>query len=475
MVADALRYQPRLTPLNPEQIDAIHAATLTLLAQTGVKVTHPQALDIFNDLGARVDGDRVRIPSPLVEEALARISRDIVLANRGGEPGVRLAQEVSWFGANLDGINYLDPLNQQRRPFTVEDNRVAITIADALPHYTWGMTFGLIEHDAPQLADRIVAKQALLYSTKPLVFCCKDINSLKDIHQMAVVIAGSSQQFRQAPCVAAFISPISPLVHSDDAIQKMIYCAENGIPQICYPGLQAGSTAPMSFAASIVQASAETLSGLVLVQAVRPGAPFVCGAFTTVMDMRSTIFSYGAPEMSLMVAVLAQMAQHYRLPFMGTAGCTDAKLPDGQAAAEASVSCFSSVISGANMVHDCGLLEHGSTVSPAFAVLVDEIIAMVQPYAKGMALTPEAFALDLIDKIGPGGHFLEETHTFQHYRDVWYSNLFERNLYHKWVGGGAKDLQVRLRERTQAMMEPQPSTLPPEMLAELERMEKDWE
>jgi trimethylamine--corrinoid protein Co-methyltransferase len=193
------------------------------------------------------------------------------------------------------------------------------------------------------------------------------------------------------------------------------------------------------------------------------------------MDMKTTVFSYGAAEMSLMVAAMAQMAQHYRLPFFGTAGCSDAKLPDAQAAAEAAFSCLSSALSGANLVHDSGWLDHGSVASPAYMVLVNEILHMVNQFMGGIPLNDESIALELIDKIGPGGHYLLEKHTLEHFRNVWYSDLFDRTIYDQWQAQGAKQFQERLHEQTQKAMEHQPAPLSDDVVQELARMENHWE
>jgi len=225
-----------------------------------------------------------------------------------------------------------------------------------------------------------------------------------------------------------------------------------------------------------VQGSAESLSGLVLSQLVRPGAPFIYGAFATVMDMKTTIFSYGAPEMSVMVGAMAQLAQYYHLPFFGTAGCSDAKFPDAQAAAEVTFSCLASALVGANLVHDAGSwLDHGSLASPAFMVLVNEILYMVNQFMGGVPVNDETLALDVMDQVGPGGHYLYEDHTLKHFRDVWYSDLFDRKIYDTWVQDGAKHFSERLREKTAALMKHQPTPLPQDVQQELERMAESWE
>lgn len=476
MFSPNLNFRPRLSVINDDQIQAIHQATLEVLERTGVEVTHPHALELFQGAGARINGKRVHIPSWLVEDAIRKAPPRVVLGNRKGERKIYLEGDKSWFGPSLDCIDYLDPLTNERRRFISDDCQVTATVADALPNYDWVMTIGMADDQPADIADRVIAKQVFTYTEKPLVFCCKDTNSAKDIYEMALLIAGSKERFDHAPTIVQYSEPISPLLYYDPAVDKIIYCAEHGIPLINFPAPQSGSTAPSTFAGEIVQASAESLSGLVLAQLVKPGAPFIYGAFATVMDMKTTIFSYGATEMSLMTAAMAQIAQFYKLPFFGTAGATDAKFPDAQAAAEVAFSCLSSALVGANLVHDAGSwLDHGSLASPAFMVLVNEILFMVKQYMKGLPVNDETLAIDLIDKIGPGGHYLYEDHTFENFKNVWYPEVFDRSIYDIWMKEGAKNFEERLRDKTLKVMKHQPEPLPKNVLAEMKKMEQHWE
>jgi trimethylamine--corrinoid protein Co-methyltransferase len=475
MFSPHLTFRPRMSVVDEAQIEQIHQATLEVLERTGVQISHPRALEILSGAGARVDGKRVRLPAWLVETAIHQAPKRIVLGNRQGERRVFLEGDKVWFGPSLDCIDYLDPVTEQRRRFVSDDCRITATLADALPNFTWVMTIGLADDVSPHVADRVIAKQVLTYTEKPLVFCCKDVNSVRDIYDMALLIAGGKERFQQAPTVVHYSEPISPLLYYDPAVDKILYCAENGIPLINFPAPQSGSTAPATFAAEIVQGSAESLSGLVLAQLTRPGAPFIYGAFPTVMDMRTTIFSYGATELSLMAAVLAQMAQHYRLPFFGTAGATDAKFPDPQAAAEVAFSCLASALVGANLVHDVGCwLDHGSLASPGFLVLVHEILYMVDAMMRGLPVDDETLALDLIDRVGPGGHYLYEAHTLKNFKQVWYSDLFDRSIYDRWLADGGKRFEARLRDKTERLMAHQPAPLPAEVQREMEHMAQLW-
>ncbi len=470
-----LHNQPTLNVLRTNQIEKLHLATMTVLTRTGIQVTHVKALELLDGAGASINGNRVRIPAQMVEEAIHAAPFHFALGKRNGEPAFMLEDNGSWYGAGLDCMEYLDPFSDIRRPFTSKDCRVTATIANALPNYSWSMILGFAADVPVEIADRVTAKQALTYCEKPLFFCCKDLNSLRAIYDMAVLIAGSAERFRKAPSIVAVSSAISPLCYDDNTLEKVIFCAEKGIPQVLYPGLQAGATSPATFAGSIVQGSAESLSGLLVAQLARTGAPVIYGAFTTIMDMATAIFSYGAPEMNLMTAAMAQMAQHYQLPFFGTAGCSDAKFHDDpQAVIEGTFSCLSSALSGANLVHDHGFLDHSALISPNYLVLIDEVLSMVSQYMRGIRVNDETLALGVIDRVGPGGHYLEEEHTMRHFREVWYSDLLDRSNYDEWRKQGSIDFAERLRVKTRKLMDINTASLPAEITKEMDHMEKRW-
>jgi trimethylamine---corrinoid protein Co-methyltransferase len=470
-----LKMKPRLNVLHPEDIEEVYSATMEVLERTGVKIDHARTLELLDGAGARVDNDLVRIPDWMVKDALRKAPSRIVLGKRDGERSVKLEGNRSWFGASLDCLDYLEPFTRERRKFRLDDCRTTATLLDALPNYAWGMTFGMADDVPAEFADRLVLKEAMTYSEKPMVFCCQDIEGLEEIYEMAVIIAGGVKQFLNAPTIVMLADPISPLTFTDNTLEKMIFCAEKRIPQICYGAPQAGSTGPASFAGSVVQGTAESLSGLVITQLVRQGAPFIYGAFATIMDMRTTIFSYGAPEMILMGAALAQMAQYIKLPYFGTAGCSDAKRPDSQAAAEATLSCQSAALSGANLIHDCGLLDHGCLASPAYMVLVNEVLDMINQFVRGIKVDEETLAVDVIHSVGPGGHFMGEEHTMKYFRQVWYSNLFDRSNYETWLEQGGRRFQERLREQTRLKLEHRSQALPEETAKELDKLAKHWQ
>ncbi len=469
-----LRIRPRQRVLSDEQIRRIHEASLELMERTGIQVNHQGARELLQDHGCSVDGLRVRLPARVVEQALRTVANRVVFYNRAGEQAVDLMEDRTWFGPTVDAYDYLDPEDGSRRPFTVDDCRITSSLADALDNFTWTMTIGVASDAPPATADRIIARQALTYCEKPLLFCCDNLQAARDIVAMASAIVGGEERLLEKPPIVLFNCPISPLVYETPLVDRLIYAAEKGLPQVCYSGPQAGATSPATLAGTVVQGSVESLFGLVLSQMVRSGTPFVYGAFATIMDMSTSVFSYGAPEMNVMAAALAQMADFYRIPFLGMSGCSDAKLPDSQAAAEATFSCLCSALSGANMVHDNGWLDHATLISPEYMVLVNEIIEMVGGYMGGIGVDDERLAVDVMDEIGPGGNFLMEDHTMKYFREIWYSRLFDRSTMNQWRARGKPEFHERLHEQTEKLMAREPDPLPPETVREIDRMAEHW-
>ena len=475
MTSDELYFKPRLQVIDDAQIAQLHEATLDVLAHTGIKITHPKALEILSGAGARVSDDRVKIPGWLVEDAIRKAPSRIVLGTRTGKRTVFLERDKSFFGPSLDCIDYMDPQTHERKRFTSQHVKVTAALCDTLANFQWCMTIGMADDVPADIADRVIARNVFENCEKPLVFCCKDTHSTRDIYDMALLLCGGKENFDMAPTVVHYSEPISPLVYFDPAIDKVMYCAEQRIPVINFPAPQCCGSSPATLAGALVQAGAESLSGLVVHQLVNPGAPFIFGAFTTMMDMRTTVFSYGAVEMSLMTAAMAQMAQHYRLPFFGTAGATDAKFCDAQAGAEAALQILSAATAGSGLVHDCSSwMDHGSLASPEFMVLVHDIVDSVNHYMKGIPVTQETLALDVIHRVGPGGHFLADPHTLDHFGSFKYSQIFERMVLNQWETNGAKHFEQRLQELTLEKIKHRPEPLDKDTIKTLDEMQARW-
>ena len=179
--------------------------------------------------------------------------------------------------------------------------------------------------------------------------------------------------------------------------------AEYELPVVHSPGPQMGGIAPITMASGLVMSVAEILSGLVVHQFTRPGAPFVFGAGLHHMDMKSVQICYASPEFQLTKAAIAGLGRWYGLPTWGYAGCSDAKVMDEQASLEAMLSVIMARFSGANLIHDVGYMESGLTGSYEMIVLTDELVAMTDHLMKGVEVSDDTMMLDELVTIGPGG------------------------------------------------------------------------
>jgi trimethylamine--corrinoid protein Co-methyltransferase len=181
------------------------------------------------------------------------------------------------------------------------------------------------------------------------------------------------------------------------------------------------------------------------------------------MDMRATQICYASPEFQLTKSAIAQLGRMYGMPTWGYAGCSDAKVMDEQAALESLLSVIMAKFSGGNLIHDVGYMESGLTCSYEMIVLTDELIALTDNMMKGIQVNENTLMLDEIDKVGPGGHFLNTQQTLNRFRDFWYPDLIDRSIRPTWLENGATTLGQRLNSKVKEIIqEHQPKPLPPD-------------
>jgi trimethylamine---corrinoid protein Co-methyltransferase len=244
----------------------------------------------------------------------------------------------------------------------------------------------------------------------------------------------------------------------------------------------AGGTAPVTAAGIVTQGAAESWMGLTLAQAIQPGLPFFMGGVYSVMDMSSMILAYGAPELPLMMAGITELAHFAGLPLWQTGGCTDSKTFDEQAIIEGSMSVFFSALTGGDMTHDVGYTESAMTGSVFQLAAMDEAIGYARRITRGIEVNEDTLAVDVINHVGPNGHYLREAHTRRYYKnEFWYPKLSDRRNYEEWEMMGKSTFKERTVARVQDILSShQPSPIKPEtekviekVLAEAEDRVKD--
>lgn len=461
----------RLEILSRDEVEAVHLTSLQVLEKTGVKVYSERALRMLEGAGAEVDGitRNVRIPCHLVEESLRSAPKYVHLYGR--DPKYRLKLEGDNFFTVLGStVPYvIDPEKYERASGRKEFVAKAARVADALPNIHISAQFCLALDCPTEAQDLHELEAVFTNTTKPVMAIAYSPKGARKIIEMAEAIRGGEERLSKEPLLFIYSEPTSPLEYSEKAADVLIEAAVSGIPVLSGPCVQAGATGPVTLCGTLVQSFVETLTGLTIAQLARKGTPFIIGEISTVMDMRTAVMSYGAPEFSIINAASSQLAHRYGIPFFGTGGCSDSKLPDEQAVAEATTSLLMAMLTRTNLIHDIGYIEGGNTGSLEMVVMLDEVFSMLKRVVEGMRVDEERLAADVINEVGSGGHYLSHRHTRRLLSEEhWFPSLIDRRRYERWKGDGAKDMLTRSREKIQRILkEHEPEPLPPDVLKEV--------
>lgn len=260
--------------LSNDQLDAIHDASMQILAQTGVHVYDAGVAALLRNAGASVSDDCLaRIPARLIDWAVSVAPHNVTIYDRSGVEAMQLGQRRTYFGSGSDTPNVVDPQTGQRRPALLEDVGDFARVCDALVNINFVMSMG-VASDKPAASAELHHFLAMLRNTtKPIVYTALDLDAAKGLLEMASLVAGGAEAFRQRPFAIMYIEPVSPLGFGPEVMEKLLFCAEHGIPCIFISGMLAGGTGPITPAGGIALANAESLAGLLIAQLRRQGTP----------------------------------------------------------------------------------------------------------------------------------------------------------------------------------------------------------
>jgi len=444
---------PRFHVLSEGDCELIHLSTLEVLRRTGVDVKEAKALEICKKGGCIVDGQRVRIPSHLAEQALRNMPITVCLCDRNGNPAMHLEAGNVYFGTGSDTPFIVDHLTQERRKTVLRDIENTARLVDNLDEISFLMCMGIASDVNPAISDLYHFEAMVNNTEKPIVYTAWNCANLKTIIRMAEAVAGGEEQLRNFPFLALYTEPISPLVLAEESTQKLMFMAEKSLPIIFTPAVMTGGSAPVTLAGGLIQANAEILAVYVLADLINEGTPFIYGGGITQMDMATSQALYASPELMLGQAGLTDMAKYYQLPMFTIAGCTDSNIYDQQASLEGAMWILWSSINGGNLVHDVGYIDNGLTACYEQLVVSNEVIGMVRRIMGGIEINEETMALDLIDRVGPGGEYLTSSHTFKHFKKNWFPDLISRVPYDNWAAKGKKDLAARANDQIKHILE----------------------
>lgn len=440
--------------LSQQQIEKVYHAALECLNRTGVHVLNAEARDLLAAAGARVDGVRVHIPPHIIQDAVAANPRSFTLWGRDGEHRIQLVPDRVHFGPGPTCTNFVDPETGELRKSRRGDPGMAALVCDALDNIDFCMGLGLIDDVHPRLASVYEFAEMVANTGKPVLPWGYSVDNVSDIYQIALAVAGSAKALRERPLFALFTCSQPPLIHTDAELANVFWAIERGIPVIYLGGGCSGATAPVTGAGTLVVCLAATLSGLAIIQLKKRGSAVCIGSVPQAMDLRTGRPAYGGPEMSLYSAAMSDVARYLGLPFMSTAGASESKTLDLQAAIESTVQVILSALSGATLVHDVGFLACADIGSLEMLVMTDEIIAMARRIMRGIDVCDDTLMLDLIDQIGPAGEFMSAKQTARRCRaEVWVPALMNRDPWVTWSEAGAQTMSDRIRARLRRILE----------------------
>ncbi len=427
--------------MGKEECEKIHLASLEILQRVGVDVHDEKARGYLVQGGAKADGLRVRIPEYMVTRALSTAPKRITLYNRNGKVAIRAGGYRSYFGGGSDCLNVLDHRTGERRRPTLKDVREASTLLDALPEIDFVMSAFLPEDVDARIYDRYQMEVMLNNTTKPIVFVTPDFEGCMAAVEMCEIVAGGAEAFQQRPFATCYINVTSGLTANAEALQKCMYLAEKGLPQLYIPLNAGGVNSPVTTAGCMASMNAGILLGIVLSQLVREGAAVaVPGWNGGPYNLQTMVGNYVLADEQ---GVPTSMGKYYDLPVFGLGGSTDSKVLDQQSGFEVTLSLMTALLHGANIVHDVGFMDSGLQGSLQNMVISNEILGFLRAATAGVVVNDETLALDVIEELGPTGNYLGHEHTLRHYKEPFYSKLIDKNPFSVWQKRGATSMEER--------------------------------
>lgn len=463
-------------PLCDSDIKRIHEASLTVLERTGIEVAPSQCRDIFEAAGARVDREhnRVYIPRAMVEDVLALAPHEVYLAGRDAKHDMLLGGSRVYMGTGGAAVKVLDIETEQVRPSTLKDVADIGKLVDALDHIHFYLR-PCVARDIPlELLDINTFYAALANTSKHVSGNCYSASSVRDVVEMASLVAGGREQLRERPLISMTNCWIvSPLRYALETVDVLTEIVRQDIPVFLSSAPQSGATSPAALAGSLVQINAEELSGVVYTQLVKPGAPIVLGYVPSVSDLRTGNYVGGAPEFAMMHAAAAQLGQFYQLPVYNSSGLTDSKIPDVQAGYEKGMTSLAAALAGSNYIHhSAGLLESMMTVAYEQYVIDDDINGAIMRMVRGIEVNDETLSLEVIDEVCRGpGHYLGTDQSLElMLSEYYYPHTGDRQQREDWELAGSLDMrQVARKQAREILATHRPLPLPADVDQEIRR------
>ena len=455
----------KLELLSRVEVEQIHAATLEVIAEQGVKFHSQRALDVLEANGAAVDRETTvaRIPAAVVERALATLPETFTLGARSPEYDLPLDGEHVYISSDGCGVFRRD-FEGHVRPSRKQDLEDCAKVVQALDNVS--ATSAVVSAQDCPTGTRVLHEfDACVRNSEKhnIVVSIKEDWEARSLIKMAAALAGGGEELRRRPMFTAIICTVSPLHQERFGMDLALTLAEAGIPVSFYPMPILGATGPITIAGSAVVTNAEMLSGTVLVQLAYPGAKVIHGGGPTAMYMDTGAYASNSPEAMLLRGCQGHMADFYGMPAWYGAGATTAKEPGIQSAYENTLAMFMAYANGADVTFGTGLLDGSRILCLENMVVDDEIIGMVKRVLRGIEVSAETLAVDLIKKMGFSGNYLFDGHTRKHVRELWQAKLGETGSYDAWKNAGARSTTEKAQEKVREILAAESAPFPDDL------------
>jgi len=468
----------RLQVLTEDEKNQVHERTLRILAQTGVRVDTARGRQILKSAGAEVNDNTrvVRFPQSLVEEAIRLVPKNFTLCAR--RPGWDLDMNGGDCKLLLsgEGTSTLDRKTGKHRDSTFDDWLEATRLADALDDI--GLYWRIVQ--ATDRQDNVAEYTDYLVSlfrnfskhVQDPIYSKEQAPWFLEVLQ---TVFGPREIIRQRHPVSYVLCPQSPLVIDEIYTDAYFELIGWNIPVALMPMPLTGATAPASQIATVIMANCEILATLCLVEAAEPGVPVIYAPVSAPMDPRSGLVKSGAVESNALSAASAEMARYYGLPAEISGLGTGRFIPDVQSGYERAMRTLQSVLSWPDIIVGAGMLGGAMILSLEQMVIDAEIFRICKHAHRGIVCDNDKWLDDVIERVGPGGHFLDQPSTASAVRSKeWFENRLGINTaFEDWQDAGRPDIVAEAREKVdQILTMHQPLPLEEEADRELDRIRK---
>ena len=468
-------YRPLLKIIDEELVDQIVREAIELLADPGIQIHNPGALQLLADAGAWVDfsSQVAGLPEDLVHKALATAPTEFHLFDLAGNPVVHYGGNDVHFDPGSAAVSLLDDQDgAQRDPLTADFVRF-VKLVETLPAYDAQSTAFVCRDVPAEIGDLYRLYLALNYMRKPIVTGAFGVDSWWVMWEMLVAVAGGEKELARKPIAVFDVCPTPPLLWSDLTVQNLMDCSRKGVPAELVSMPLAGATSPVTLAAAVVEHAAESLSGVVIHQLTAPGSPIVWGGAPAAFDMRSGTTPMGDVNTWLIDCAYIQVGKRLNLPTHTYMGSSDAKILDAQSGIESAAGTFLAALSGSNMVSGGGMIDFLRCQSFEKLLIDAEIIAMAKRLIAGMQARETPIARDLMRQSAHKANFLSHQHTHKWFRKELYipTPLLDRGSLDAWRLAGSKSITARASEMVERQLSAyQPSPCPQELKVELRNL-----